>query len=66
MGRCGELEMAHRLVFHDRWIPSLFPTTAVPLTRAHKDESNVSSLIDQIIKEWSRELIDQLITPFIA
>lgn len=53
-------------VFHDKWILSLFPTKVVPQTLAHMDDLTVSSLIDQVTKEWSGKLIDHSIAPFIA
>ena len=53
-------------VFHDKWILGLFPTKAVPQALSHMDDSTVSSLIDQVTKEWSGQLIDHSIAPFIA
>ena len=41
-------------------------TKAVPQALAHMDDSTVSSLIDQVTKEWSGQLIDHSIAPFIA
>ena len=53
-------------VFKDSWIPSCFPTKAVPLTQECKDDSTVSSLIDQTTMEWNGQLIDQKISPYLA
>lgn len=39
-------------VFHEKWIPGCFPTGAVSCTLGFEDDSTVSSLIDQTIKEW--------------
>ena len=59
--------MAHKFKsFMISGFPVLFPTKAVPQTLAHTDDLTVSSLIDQVTKEWSRQLIDQSIAPFIA
>ena len=53
-------------VFKDSWIPGCLPTKAVPLTQECKDDSIVSSLIDQTTMEWNGQLIDQKISPYLA
>ena len=53
-------------VFEDSWIPGCLPTKAVPRTLECKDDSTVSSLIDQTTMEWNGQLIDQKISPYLA
>ena len=53
-------------VFHVKWIPGCFPTGAVSRTPGFKDDSTVSSLIDQTTKEWDGQLIDLKFAPFMA
>ena len=53
-------------VFTDNWIPGYLPTKAVPLTQECKDDSTVSSLIDQTTMEWNGQLIDQKISPYLS
>ena len=53
-------------VFHDNWIPGSFPTKAVSRTPRGEDDSTVSSLIDQTVKEWNGHLIDLKLAPLMA
>ena len=53
-------------VFEDSWIPGYLPTKAVPCTLECKDDSMVSSLINQTTMEWNGQLIDQKISPYLA
>ena len=53
-------------VFHDKWIPGCFPNGAVPRTPGFKDDSTVSSLINQTTMEWNEELIDFKVAPYMA
>ena len=53
-------------VFKDSWIAGCLPTKAVPRTLECKDDSTISSLIDQTTMEWNGQLIDQKISPYLA
>ena len=53
-------------MFHDKWIPGSFPTSAVSRIPSLEDDSTVSSLINQSRMEWDGQLIDLKIAPFMA
>ena len=53
-------------VFHDKWIPGCFLTSAVSRTPGFEDDSTISSLINQITREWDVQQIDLKIAPFMA
>ena len=53
-------------MFHDKWIPGSFPTSAVSRIPSLEDDSTVSSLINQSTMEWDGQLIDLKIAPFMA
>ena len=53
-------------IFHDNWIPRIFPLKATARSQEFLDDSMVSSLIDAETGEWNGQLIDQLISPFLV
>ena len=53
-------------VFHDKWIPGEFPLKAAAQNQEFVDDTTVSSLIDVETGEWNGQLIDQLISPWLA
>lgn len=44
----------------------MFPLKATARNQDIVDDSTVSSLIDSKIGDWNRQLIDNLISPFVA
>lgn len=53
-------------IFHDNWIPGVFPLKAAARSQEFLDDSMVSSLIDAETGEWNGQVIDQLISPFLV
>lgn len=53
-------------VFHDKWIPRVFPLKAATQNQEFVDDSTVSSLINVETGKWNRQLIDQLISLWLA
>ena len=45
-------------IFHDNWIPGVFPLKAAARSQEFLDDSVVSSLIDAETGEWNEQLID--------
>ncbi|KAL0015374.1 hypothetical protein SO802_002443 [Lithocarpus litseifolius] len=62
--RIGDGSRVH--VFHEKWIPGVFPLKETAQNQEFVDDSKVSSLIDMETREWNRQLIDQLISPWLA
>ena len=53
-------------VFYDKWILGVFPLKVATQNREFVDDSTVSSLINVETGEWNGQLIDQLMSPWLA
>ncbi|KAK9996808.1 hypothetical protein SO802_021494 [Lithocarpus litseifolius] len=53
-------------VFYDNWILGVFPLKAIARTQELIDDCVISSLIDTDTGEWNEQMIDHLISPFLA